>query len=341
MWMLIELLLSLAAILAAATLFTNAIEILGARLAMGQGAVGSILAAVGTALPETIIPVVALLGALVLGRDLQTAGEISIGAILGAPFLLATLAMFVVGLSTLGFRGRRVNKAALSINRDIARHDLGFFLPCFAAAAVAGIIVLPFYLKVLLAAALLAAYAYYVWGHLKREEEALWEVPENLQLWPFNSEPPTWAVAGQILMALTVMVAGAHFFVDALEHGSRALGVPAGLFALLLAPLATELPEKFNSVIWIRAGKDMLALGNVTGAMVFQSTIPVTVGILFTRWKLDFFSIFSVVLTLISGTTLYFLLRRNQPLQVSHLLGCGALYAIFVTTACLALLSGQ
>ena len=47
---------------------------------------------------------------------------------------------------------------------------------------------------------------------------------------------------------------------------------------------ATELPEKLNSVIWVRQGKDTLALGNITGAMVFQATFPVTVGILLTPW---------------------------------------------------------
>ena len=51
----IELILSLAAILGAAVIFTNAVEILGDRLGLGHGAVGSILAAVGTALPETMI----------------------------------------------------------------------------------------------------------------------------------------------------------------------------------------------------------------------------------------------------------------------------------------------
>lgn len=69
---------------------------------------GSVLAAVGTALPETTIPVVAVLAAAFAGRDPETAGEIGIGAILGAPFMLATLALFVVGASALIFRNRRV-----------------------------------------------------------------------------------------------------------------------------------------------------------------------------------------------------------------------------------------
>ena len=72
------------------------------------------------------------------------------------------------------------------------------------------------------------------------------------------------------------------------------------MIALVLAPLATELPEKFNSIFWIRDGKDTLALGNMTGAMLFQSTIPVSFGILFHPWNLDFLSLFATVLALAS-----------------------------------------
>ncbi|MDQ3999845.1 MAG: sodium:calcium antiporter, partial [Actinomycetota bacterium] len=106
----IELVGSLVAILGAAVLFTNAVEMLGERLNLGSGAVGSLLAAVGTALPETMIPVVALIAAALAGESAGgVASEIGIGAILGAPFLLTTLAMFVVGVSILGFRRRREN----------------------------------------------------------------------------------------------------------------------------------------------------------------------------------------------------------------------------------------
>src|SRR5215210_7413636 len=104
---LLEFAIALGAIVVAASLFTNAVEILGGRLNLGQGAVGSVLAAVGTALPETMIPIVAVLAAVFARRNPDTASEIGIGAILGAPFMLATLAMFVVGISALAFRKRR------------------------------------------------------------------------------------------------------------------------------------------------------------------------------------------------------------------------------------------
>ena len=78
----------------------------------------------------------------------------------------------------------------------------------------------------------------------------------------------------QVLMALGFIIVGAVFFVDAVEHLSKSLGVSEVLLALVIAPVATELPEKFNSIIWVRQGKDTLAMGNITGAMVFQSAIP-------------------------------------------------------------------
>jgi hypothetical protein len=52
---LVLLLLSIMILLAGALLFTNGIEWLGVKLDLGQGAVGSLLAAVATALPETLI----------------------------------------------------------------------------------------------------------------------------------------------------------------------------------------------------------------------------------------------------------------------------------------------
>ncbi len=325
----VELVLSLAAILLAAALFTNAVEILGDRLNLGQGAVGSLLAAVGTALPETMIPIVAILFS---EGDAET-GHIGIGAILGAPFMLTTLAMFVVGISVLVFRGREIGSAELRIDEGITRRDVGFFLVFFTLAAAAGVVQLPIYAKALLAVVLVGAYVFYVRQVLRAEGALLEEVPGRLTLWPFGSRPPTWTAAAQLVGSLVVMGAGAHFFVDAVEHGSAALGIPAGLIALVLAPLATELPEKFNSILWIRENKDTLALGNITGAMVFQSTIPVAIGVIFTDWRLDFLSIFAVVLALISGLGLYAMLRSKRPLRAGPLLGGGAMYAIFLVAA--------
>lgn len=330
----IELILSLVAILGAAVLFTNAVEIMGDRLNLGHGAVGSLLAAVGTALPETMIPIVAILGAVIVGSGGAAAGEIGIGAILGAPFLLATLALFIVGFSAIFYRDRRGSGSELMVNRKVTIPDMGFFLVCFGLAAGAGLIQLPLVLKITLAVLLLVAYAVYVIQTLRRGDDATeGDPPDNLTLWPFRSTAPTWAVVAQLVGTVTVMGFAAHFFVDAVGHLSSAIGIPAGLIALVLAPLATELPEKFNSVIWLRDNKDTLALGNITGAMVFQSTIPVSVGILFTPWDLGFLSALASAFALISGVVFIGFLLHKGPLRGFYLLGAGILYVAFLVAA--------
>jgi cation:H+ antiporter len=89
-------------------------------------------------------------------------------------------------------------------------------------------------------------------------------------------------------------------------------------------------------VLWVRDGKDTLALGNITGAMVFQSTIPVAIGILFTDWNLTGLGLLSAILALLSGGFIYSRLRRKQHIRDRHLLVGGLYYALFVVAAVLA-----
>jgi cation:H+ antiporter len=298
--------------------------------------VGSVLAAVGTALPETMIPVVAIVASIFTGSS--AAGEVGVGAILGAPFLLATLAMFVVGVSALGFRRRRESDDDVMIDKGTARRDMLFFLVFFTLGAGAGIAPVPFFLKVILAVVLVVAYGLYVWRTIKSGGESIEDPPEKLTLWRSGSEAPMWAVAAQLVGTVAVMGTGAHFFVSAVEHLSESVGLPPGLIALVLAPLATELPEKFNSVIWLRSNKDTLALGNITGAMVFQSSVPVALGLAFTSWRLDTLNALSAALALAGGAYLYVLVRRKEPIESEYLLVGGALYAVFLVVALVTIL---
>ena len=353
---LVEFGLALAAILVAASLFTNAVEILGARLGLQQGGVGSVLAAVGTALPETIIPIVAILESVFTGKEPGRAAEIGTGAILGAPFMLVTLALFVIGVSILAFRRRRTYETGVQVDEATVgwdagffhRHkthgtevridettigrDVGFFLICFTIAAGAGVVELPFPSRVVIAVLLVVAYAFYVRRTLASGGK-LEEVPGRLTLWRFSSQPPLWAVVAQALLALGMIVGGAHLFVDAVKHAAVAMGLPAGLISLVLAPLATELPEKFNSIFWVKDGKDTLALGNITGAMVFQSTIPVSVGLLFMQWDLAPLDLLAVVLALVSGAFFFAILKHPVQLRAKHLLVCGVFYLIYLVVA--------
>ncbi len=115
------------------------------------------------------------------------------------------------------------------------------------------------------------------------------------------------------MVGLGAMVGGAHLFVEELISVAAEIGVEPLVLSLVLAPLATELPEKANSFFWVREGKDSLALGNITGAMVFQSTIPIAIGLLLTDWELDRFAVVSGILGLAGGAVAFWTLRlRNR-----------------------------
>jgi cation:H+ antiporter len=333
----IEFVVALVAIILGAAFFTNAIEILGGRLGLRQGAVGSLLAAVGTALPESMIAIVAILEPVLTGEASEEGALIGIGAILGAPFMLATLAMFVVGVSAVFFRRRRDQGTRLRVDSATVGRDIGFFLIFFAGAAGIGLVELALYMKVVVALVLALGYGLYVRRTLFSGEH-LEEVPKRLLFLPRRQKPPLFAVVFQTLTSLAVIVAGAHFFVDAVEHAAAGLGLPAGLIALILAPLATELPEKFNSIFWIREGKDTLALGNVTGAMMFQSTVPVAFGVLFTPWNLAPLDLFAGMLALVSGGLVYLSLKRSGKLRAGGLMLGGLFYLAFVVGAVIAVL---
>lgn len=319
------LLISLGIILLGAEVFTNGIEWLGKKLNLSEGAVGSILAAVGTALPETMIPVIAIL----FGPG-DAGHEIGIGAILGAPFMLSTLAFFLVGLAAILYKNRRCNIFKMKVDVTTMNRDLSFFLIVYTVAMLTAL--LPSHgLKLLVIIFLVGAYAYYVWSTLREEGD----LGEDHDLSPLffshkSPDPDLKIVVLQVLVALGVIIFGAHEFVASIEHLAEMLGVPRFILALIIAPVATELPEKFNSIIWVSKGKDTLALGNITGAMVFQSSLIPALGIGLTEWKLTFPAMISAVLALASAFIVYLQLRQRKYLTPYSLMIGGAFYLVFV-----------
>jgi cation:H+ antiporter len=316
---------SFAVILAGALLFTNAVEWAGNRLEIGEGATGSLLAAVGTAMPETLIPIVAIIGGA------EGADDVAVGAIIGAPFLLATIAMALVGLSALIFRGRRQQGTRLRADVETLDRDLVFFCAAFAAGLAAGAIA-PDPVKIPLAIAFAAAYAVYVRLTLRgggEVQEAETIGPLIIDRTP-GDDPPGAAIVFQLLIGLAAIVGGAHLFVEELLTVAEDLGIEPLVLSLVLAPLATELPEKANSFFWVRDGKDSLALGNITGAMVFQSTIPIAFGLALTDWDLDRFALVSGALGLAGGALAYWALRLRGRFEVLPIALWSGLFITFI-----------
>lgn len=280
-------------------LFTNAIEWLGKRLGVSEGAVGSIFAAIGTTLPETSIPLLAIF----FGTSVEQQA-VGLGAILGAPFMLSTLVVpILAGLLLLYARlGKRAPQFHLDY-REV-RLDLCFFLLAYGVALLCA--VTPGrWLHIGAAVGLFGAYAYYMWIKLSvpgtDEAEGEGGGLEPLFFAKRTKKPGLGLIGAQAVVGLCGLVMGAEIFVMAAEFLAETLHVAPIILALLIAPLATELPEMSNSFLWLYRKKDQLAVGNVTGAMVFQGTFPVAIGLIGTDWVLTPSALATMVLAMVAG----------------------------------------
>lgn len=318
-------LVSIAVTLGACTLFTNGIEWLGKRWGISEGAVGSILAAVGTTLPETSIPIIAIF----FGES-QDEVDVGLGAILGAPFMLSTLVLPLLALLLLLYTWAGKRTARFHLNYSEVVTDLGFFLVGYIIAL--GCIYSPYRLVHLIAAVVLVGlYIYYMRLKLSApQEDGDGSQPEPLIFAKSKSTPPRLMIGLQTLTGLAGLILGAHLFVTATESMAGAFAISPLLLALLIAPLATELPEMSNSFLWLYRKKDRLAVANVTGAMVFQGTIPVSVGLIGTDWVITASASSTMVLAL-QAASFYLLQLFIGGYWRAWLLGSGALLYIGYT----------
>ncbi|MDH4275959.1 MAG: sodium:calcium antiporter [Gammaproteobacteria bacterium] len=326
------LLLMLVLILVAAEVFTNALEHFGERIGISEGVTGSLFAAVGTALPETMVPLLAIFAGT---TNHQVNEEIGVGAILGAPLMLATLSIFLMAMSV--YRARGMQGHLRPEHTGLTR-DLNFFLIAFSFAAIA--LFVPHDLPVVrtvIGFGMVFIYFIYVMltlrasaslvqdGHATEAEGAMFltriGLPKNM-----------FTIVLQLLLGLGLLVAGAKGFISGVEEASHLLGMSPLLLSLIIVPIATELPEKVNSILWIRRGKDTLAFGNITGALVFQGTLLPAIGITLTPWLPERQVFAGVVITLVAMLWLRYLVSRGG-LRVWHLIPNGVLYVTYLVVA--------
>ena len=327
------LLVSLLVILMGAESFTNALEHVGERLKISEGVTGSIFAAVGTALPETIVPIVAIFSTV---GTAEVRGEVGIGAILGAPLMLSTLTLFLMAMFAARRRGLN---GELHPERTGLMRDLSWFLFAFGISTVAIFLpVEPRLPRVLAAQILVVIYFIYLMltirasaklvadGHGTKADHPLYatrlKLPGNMAV-----------ILLQLGVGFVLIVMGARGFVHGVESLSQTLGISALVLALLIIPVATELPEKINSILWIRRRRDTLAFGNITGAMVFQGSLLPAIGIVLTPWVPRLEIVAGMALTLLASVYVLYMLRRGT-LRPWHLGFNGLCYlAYFLTIA--------
>lgn len=325
----LNLLFMLVLILVAAQIFCDALEHLGERLKISEGVTGSLFAAVGTALPETLVPLLAIFA----GTDnVSINEEIGVGAILGAPLMLSTLSLSLLMVFTLKSRG--INGHFRPERTGLTR-DLNFFLLAFFLATVALFIPHSFSaIRTGIAFSLVLVYFVYIMLTLRASAQLVQDghatsTHTPMYLCRMGLPDNTAITLLQLLIGLGLLVAGAKGFIHGVEEVAPIIGMSALLLSLLIIPIATELPEKVNSILWIRKGKDTLAFGNITGAMVFQGTLLPAIGVMLTPWEVRYEVLIGVLITLAAALWMRVLLMRGG-LRVWHLAINGLLYTAYL-----------
>ena len=325
----VQMILMLLLILVAAEIFTNALEHLGQRLKISEGVTGSLFAAVGTALPETMVPLLAIFAGT---ANTHLNEEIGVGAILGAPLMLSTLSIFLMALSVLKKRGLQGH---FNPERTGFTRDLNFFLGAFALSGIA--LFVPHetpLLRGLLALTMVMIYFIYIMLTLRASSALVQgghgtEAHAKMFLARFGLPQNLALILIQLFLGLILLVVGAKGFINGIEAVSQLFQISALLLSLMIIPIATELPEKVNSILWIRRHKDTLAFGNITGAMVFQGTLLPAIGVMLTPWAPQREVVAGILITLLATLWLRVMLVRGQ-LRVWHLGVNGLLYVTYL-----------
>lgn len=310
-------------------IFSNALEHCGQRMHLSAGAVGSLIAAIATALPETLMPLLAMIG---VSREAHINEEVSIGAILGAPLMLSTLSMVVLCCSAL--RARGIHGRMLPERKGMVR-DLNFFMTAFTIAGLAMFLPTKLaHLRGLFSLGLVVLYAYYVKLTLYASQQAKHQgnalvADEPLIFAKLGIAPCALTMICQLFVGLAILILAAKQFILGIILLASSWQVSTLLVSLLLIPVATELPEKVNSVLWLRRHKDTLALSNITGAMVFQGTLLPALGIYFTPWAPNPLVLISMSLTMLAALWLR-INTTTSGVPMRMLLLNGGFYLVFL-----------
>jgi len=315
---------SLFLIMISCEFFTNGIEWFGKKLGVGEGVIGSIFAAVGTALPESSVSIVAIV------KGTESGHEIGMGAILGAPFMLSTLAFFVCGLSATVLHLMKRRNMEMLVDHKVIGRDIRYFILIYLFAALSPMFKRFFIIRHLVAITLVLLYLDYIRRMFSERGDIVGEL-HPLYLDRVRNEPRMWRVVVQVLVSLSGIVIGARYFVNSVEDISMLMGISPMILSIIIAPIATELPEMMNSVIWILKGKDTLALGNIIGAMTFQGSLLIAIGIWFTSWDIGMTGMVTISIALLSSSLVLISMRRKGYLSPWALLMGGGFYLVFVS----------
>ena len=247
--------------------------------------------------------------------------------------MLSTLSVFVMAISVMRKRG--LNGVIKPENEGIKR-DLSFFFLGYGLAFIAIFLQkfsFHYVLNILIAIVLIISYLIYLMftirasAHLTLEGHGT-HADSRLAIGYLGFRYGKISILLQLILSLLGLIYFAGIFIDGINNVATLYNLSPFILSLIIIPIATEMPEKVNSIIWLRHGRDTLAMGNITGALVFQGTLLPVLGILFTDWSLTNRLTFSSIALTLVATMWLFLHVIRKDIRVWHFLVNGLLYIV-------------
>ena len=232
--------------------------------------VGRTLLSVATTLPEI---------GIVVAAAKNGSYDTAIGSALGSNLFMMTLGLAVMIIITT----TRLSKAP---QKFIPAHEFQMDkILLVITAVVAAIAFINGYdvTEGILFAGLFVVYLYLAYREMKKEKEQDHSLKTELHANPKEKKSKKHFIRAMLLFGVGTagIFLGAQPFVESLQGYAADVGISVAILAVILSPIAGEMPEKISMILLARKGSKgaSIALANVLGSKIVNNTLLLSVAI--------------------------------------------------------------
>lgn len=246
------LILSLAGIVLGADFLVKGAVVVARKCKVSSFVIGAVIVGIGTSLPELVVSTVGAIG----GNS-----EVAIGNVVGSNIFNV---FAILGLTALFF--------PIAVSRENMKFEIPF---CIAVSILLMLLVYNFFvvdeprLGRWDGAALLLVFTAFMWISLRRGKNSAAVIGESVE----EVNKSLWFAAFSILGGLAALIVSSNFFVDEAVAIARKLGVSDAFISITLLACGTSLPELAASVTAAVKKDTDMALGNIIGSNIFNTTM--------------------------------------------------------------------
>lgn len=246
------LILSLAGIVLGADFLVKGAVVVARKCKVSSFVIGAVIVGIGTSLPELVVSTVGAIG----GNS-----EVAIGNVVGSNIFNV---FAILGLTALFF--------PIAVSRENMKFEIPF---CIAVSVLLMLLVYNFFvvgeprLGRWDGVALLLVFTAFMWISLRRGKNSAAVIGESVE----EVNKSLWFAAFSILGGLAALIVSSNFFVDEAVAIARKLGVSDAFISITLLACGTSLPELAASVTAAVKKDTDMALGNIIGSNIFNTTM--------------------------------------------------------------------